>query len=54
MENDFGVYAKNTGGVLQRRLLTVSGEVPLPDSSPGAEIIDFSELNFHYYAVICI
>lgn len=52
MKNDFGVYAKNTGGVLQRRLLTVSGEVPLPDSTPGAEIIDFSELNFHYYAVI--
>lgn len=52
MKNDFGVYAKNKGGVLQRRLLTVNGEVPLPDSTPGAEVIDFSELNFHYYAVI--
>lgn len=52
MKNVFGVYAKNKDGVLQRRLLTVNGEVPLPDSTPGAEIIDFSELNFHTYAVI--
>lgn len=52
MKNDFGVYAKNKDGVLQRRLLTVNGEVPLPGSTPGAEIIDFSELNFHAYAVI--
>lgn len=52
MKNDFGVYAKSSGGVLQRRLLTVNGEVPLPDSTPGAEVIDFSELNFHTYAVI--
>ena len=52
MKNDFGVYTKNKDGVLQRRLLTVSGEVPLPDSTPGAEVIDFSELNFFTYAVI--
>lgn len=52
MKNDFGVYAKNKGGILQRRLLTVNGEVPLPDSTPGAEVIDFSELNFQPYAVI--
>lgn len=37
---------------MQRRLLTVNGEVPLPDSTPGAEVIDFSELNFQPYAVI--
>ncbi len=52
MKNDLGVYAKNKDGALQRRLLTVNGEAPLPDSTPGAEVIDFSELNFHYYAVI--
>ena len=52
MKNDFGVYAKNKDGVLQRRLLSVSGEVPLSDSTPGAEVIDFSELNFFTYAVI--
>ena len=52
MKNDFGVYAKNENGVLQRRLLTVNGEIPLPDSTPGAEVINFSELNFHTYAVV--
>ena len=52
MNNGLGVYAKNKGGVLQRRLMALDGEATLPDSTPDAEVIDFSELSFYYYAVI--
>lgn len=53
MRSAYGVYVSlSTKGILQRQLATVNGEMTLPETTPEAEIILYSELNFEPYAAV--
>lgn len=53
MERDMGLYVRLcSDGTIKRTLRSAKGETELGDTTIGDALIDFSELNFEYYAKI--
>lgn len=53
MRSACGVYVSlSPKGILERQLVTVNGEISLPETTPEEEIVLYSELNFEPYAAV--
>ena len=53
MRFDHGIYITlSPQGVLRRQLVSASGEIDLEETTPEAEIINYSELSFEPYAAV--
>lgn len=53
MRSAYGVYVSlSPKGILERQLVTVNGEIDLPETTPEEEIVLYSELNFEPYAAV--